>query len=146
VGSDVTGFTVGDRVCVMPNYRLGDYGVYGEQALVPASSLIAAPPGLTAAQSAAVWMQYFTAWAVIEAGKADVGDAVLIPAASSSVGIAAIQIANWTGAVPIALTRTSAKAETLRSLGARHVIATTETDMAQEVQRLCRDLGQRDGR
>ncbi len=136
VGPGVSGFAAGDRVCVLPNFRLGDYGVYGEQAIVPASSLIATPPGLSPEQAAAVWMQYFTAWAIVEAGKAGVGDAVLIPAASSSVGLAAIQIANWVGATPIALTRSSAKADALRAQGARHVIATTEVDLAAEVKRI----------
>jgi NADPH:quinone reductase-like Zn-dependent oxidoreductase len=136
VGPGVSGFSAGDPVCVLPNFRLGDYGVYGEQAIVPASSLVATPPGLSPAQAAAVWMQYFTAWAIVEAGKAGVGDAVLIPAASSSVGVAAIQIANWVGATPIALTRTSAKADALRAQGARHVVATTEVDLAKEVMRI----------
>jgi hypothetical protein len=52
---------------------------------------------------------------------------VLIPAASSSVGLAAIQIANYAGATTIALTRTSAKKRQLLDAGAAHVIATAET-------------------
>lgn len=136
LGPDVAGVAPGDRVCVLPNFRLGDYCVYGEQALVPARSLIAAPPGLTPAEAASVWMQYFTAWAVLEAGRAQLGDHVLITAASSSVGLAAIQLANWTGAVPIALTRSSAKAAALRAQGAQHVIATGESDVAAEVLRI----------
>ena len=135
-GPDVTGLSVGDRVCVLPNYRLGDYGVYGEQAIVPARSVIAAPPGLNPAEAASVWMQYFTAWAILEAGKAGLGDHVMIPAASSSVGLAAIQLANWTGAVPIALTRSSAKAAALTAQGAKHVVATGETDLATEVMKI----------
>jgi NADPH:quinone reductase-like Zn-dependent oxidoreductase len=68
---------------------------------------------------------------------------VLIPAASSSVGLAAIQIANWAGAVPVALTRTSAKAAALTAQGAKHVIATGETDLAAEVMRLTGGKGAR---
>jgi len=135
-GPDVTGLAAGDRVCVLPNYRLGDYGVYGEQAIVPARSVVAAPPGLSPAEAASVWMQYFTAWAILEAGKAGLGDHVLIPAASSSVGLAAIQLANWTGAVPIALTRSSAKAAALTAQGAKHVVATGETDLAAAVMKI----------
>ena len=135
-GPDVTGLAPGDRVCVLPNYRLGDYGVYGEQAIVPARSVVAAPPGLSPAEAASVWMQYFTAWAILEAGKAGLGDHVLIPAASSSVGLAAIQLANWTGAVPIALTRSSAKAAALTAQGAKHVVATGETDLAAAVMKI----------
>ena len=135
-GPDVTGLAPGDRVCVLPNYRLGDYGVYGEQAIVPARSVVAAPPGLSPAEAASVWMQYFTAWAILEPGKAGLGDHVLIPAASSSVGLAAIQLANWAGAVPIALTRSSAKAVALTAQGAKHVVATGETDLAAAVMKI----------
>ncbi len=51
-----------------------------------------------------------------EAGLAK-GDFVLLPAASSSIGLAAIQLANLVGAIPIALTRTDAKAAALREAG-----------------------------
>jgi NADPH:quinone reductase-like Zn-dependent oxidoreductase len=54
------------------------------------------------------------------------GDFVVIPAASSSVGLAAIQLANYAGATPIALTRTSQKRKRLLEAGAVHVIATEE--------------------
>ena len=139
-GPDVTGLAAGDRVCVLPNYRLGDYGVYGEQAIVPARSVIAAPPGLSPAEAASVWMQYFTAWAILEAGKAAIGDHVLIPAASSSVGLAAIQLANWAGAVPIALTRSSAKAAALTAQGVQVSI-----DAARRVAARVRELASNRG-
>ena len=136
LGAGVTGFAVGDRVCVLPNFRMGEYGVYADQAIVPATSLVAPPPGLGPVESASVWMQYFTAFGIVQAGRLELGDFVLIPAASSSVGLAAIQIANWLGAQPIALTRSSAKAEALRAQGARHVVASSECDVAAEVMRI----------
>lgn len=43
LGHGVQGFAVGERVCVLPNYRLGEYGVYAERAIVPARSLLAPP-------------------------------------------------------------------------------------------------------
>jgi NADPH:quinone reductase-like Zn-dependent oxidoreductase len=141
VGKGVTGFVPGDRVCVLPNYMLGEYGVYADRALVPAKSLIAPPPGMSAVEAAAVWMPLFTAFGIVQAGRAGLGDYVLIPAASSSVGLAAIQIANWIGAEPIALTRTSGKAEALRAQGARHVIASSECDVAAEVLRVTAGRG-----
>jgi len=143
LGSGVQGHAVGDRVCVLPSYRLGEYGVYAEKAIVPARSVIAAPPGLTPVQAASIWMQYFTAYAIIEVARVGIGDHVLIPAASSSVGLAAIQLANWAGAVPIALTRHSAKAAALREQGAQHVIATAESDLVGEVMRITAGKGAR---
>ncbi len=143
VGPGVQGIKTGERVCVLPTYRLGEYGVYGEQAIVPARSVLPAPSGLGDTEAAAIWMQYFTAFAVIEVAHAGVGDYVLIPAASSSVGLAAIQLCNWAGAVPIALTRHSTKAAQLKAHGAQHVIATTETDVVGEVMRITGGKGAR---
>jgi NADPH:quinone reductase-like Zn-dependent oxidoreductase len=143
LGPGVQGFAPGERVCVLPNYRLGEYGLYGERAIVPARSLLAPPPGLGVIEAASIWMQYFTALAIIEAGRAAMGDYVLIRAASSSVGIAAIQLANWTGAVPIATTRTSAKTAALKEQGARHVIATDEIDLVAETRRITGGKGAR---
>jgi NADPH:quinone reductase-like Zn-dependent oxidoreductase len=143
LGAGVSGFIVGERVCVMPSLGLGEYGVYAEQAIVPARCALAAPPALSPIEAASVWMQYLTAYAIIEIGRAGIGDHVLIPAASSSVGLAAIQLAHWAGAVPIALTRHSTKAAALRALGAAHVLATTECDLVAEVMRITSDRGAR---
>jgi NADPH:quinone reductase-like Zn-dependent oxidoreductase len=143
LGSDARGFSPGDRVCVMPNFRLGEYGLYGEHAIVPARSLIAPPPGLSVVELASIWMQYFTALAIYEIGHAAVGDAILIRAASSSVGLAAIQLANWAGAVPIAATRTATKTAALIANGAKHVIATEESGLLEEVQRITGGKGVR---
>jgi NADPH:quinone reductase-like Zn-dependent oxidoreductase len=143
LGAQVQGFSLGERVCVMPSFRLGEYGLCGEQAVVPARSLIAPPPGLTVVEAASIWMQYFTALAIYEVAHAGVGDAVLIRAASSSVGLAAIQLANWAGAIPIAATRTSAKTAALKEQGAKHVIVTEESDLVAEVQRITGGKGVR---
>jgi hypothetical protein len=143
VGADVQGVAEGDRVSILPTFRMGEYGVYGEHAIVPARSVLPVPAGLSAIEAAAVWMQYLTAFGIVEAGKARIGDYVLITAASSSVGIAALQIANWIGAEPIALTRHSTKAEALKALGARHVIASTECDVPAEVMRITAGKGAR---
>jgi len=143
LGAGVEGFRVGERVCVLPNFRLGEYGIYGERAIVPARSLLSPPPGLSPVEAASIWMQYFTALAIIEIAHAAIGDYVIVRAASSSVGLAAIQLANWAGAVPIAATRTSAKAPALRQQGAKHVISTDETDLVAEVQRITGGKGAR---
>src|SRR3569623_3124735 len=106
VGDGVTEFSAGDAVSVLPMFQLGTYGVWGEDAIVPARALLPAPPGLSMAEAASIWMQYMPAYAIIEVADVGIGDAVLIRAASSSVGIAAIQLANWAGATSIACTRT----------------------------------------
>jgi NADPH:quinone reductase-like Zn-dependent oxidoreductase len=143
LGAGVTEYAAGDRVCVLPTYRLGEYGVYADAAIVPARNVFAAPPGLTPIQASAIWMAYLTAYAIIEVAKIGIGEHVLIPAASSSVGIAAIQLANWAGAVPIALTRRSTKADALRAQGAKHVVVTEEMDVVAEVMRITGGKGAR---
>ena len=89
-------------------------------------------------------MMFVTAYgALIEDAKVGHGDFVIIPAASSSVGLASIQIANYAGAASIALTRTSAKRKQLLEAGAAHVIATDEVDMLAEVMRITDGKGAR---
>ena len=110
---------------------------------MPARSVLAAPACLTSIEAASIWMQYLTALAIIEIAHATVGDFVIIRAASSSVGLAAIQLANWAGATPIAATRRSTKAEALSAHGAKHVIATEETDLVAEVMKITNGKGAR---
>ena len=78
---------------------------------------------------------------LVAVGALKAGQTVVIPAASSSVGLAAIQIARRLGARPVALTRTSAKADNLGRLGASAVVATTEQDVVAEVKDLTNGNG-----
>ncbi|HET9863117.1 MAG TPA: zinc-dependent alcohol dehydrogenase family protein [Steroidobacteraceae bacterium] len=143
LGAEVRDFKVGDRVCVLPTFRLGEYGVYAEHAIVPARSVMPTPPNLGSAEAAATWMAFLTAMAILEITHATVGDFVIIRAASSSVGLAVIQLANWAGATPIAATRRGDKRQALLDHGARHVIATEETDLVDEVMKITGGRGAR---
>jgi NADPH:quinone reductase-like Zn-dependent oxidoreductase len=108
--------------------------VLGEEAIVDEYSLAETPSNLTPIEGAAIWMQYMTAYgAIILIAKCGKGDAVIIPAASSSVSIAAIQLVKDVGGVAIATTRTSKKKYELLALGADHVIATEEEDLPKKV-------------
>lgn len=65
-------------------------------------------------QSALIWMQYLTAYgALIDIGQLQRGQRLLVTAASSSVGVAAIQIAKHMGAIVIATTRGESKKQFL---------------------------------
>ncbi len=144
LGAGVTGFAVGDAVGTIPAFSMNQYGVYGEVAVVPAHAVAKHPPSLSWIEGAAIWMQYLTAYgALVEFGGLAAGEAVLITAASSSVGLAAIQIARGIGAVPIAATRTGAKRDALLKAGAQHVVATAEQDLVAEVQRITGSKGAR---
>jgi NADPH:quinone reductase-like Zn-dependent oxidoreductase len=144
VGPNVAALNIGDAVSTIPAFSQGKYGVYGDIAVVPAAAVAKHPASLSWEEAASIWMQYLTAYgALIDIAKLVPGDVVLIPAASSSVGIAAIQIANLVGAIPIALTRTEDKREALTRLGAAHVIATGTQDLVAEVKRLTAGKGAR---
>jgi NADPH:quinone reductase-like Zn-dependent oxidoreductase len=137
LGADVTGYAVGDRVALVPAYGAAQYALYGEVSLAPARSLVAIPDHVSFSEAAATWVAYGTAWGgLVAIGALAAGHTVLISAASSSVGVAAIEIANRLRARPIALTRTLAKADALLALGAAAVIATAEQDVVAEVKRL----------
>ncbi|MFI6155022.1 zinc-dependent alcohol dehydrogenase family protein [Kitasatospora sp. NPDC051170] len=134
VGEGVTGFAPGDRVDVVPAFSQTDYGTYGTHVLVPASAVVHHLAGLTPAEGAAVWMPYLTAYgALAEDGHLRPGDFVLITAAASGVGLAAIRTARRLGAVPIATTRTAAKRQRLLDAGAAHVVVTGEEDLVASV-------------
>jgi NADPH:quinone reductase-like Zn-dependent oxidoreductase len=144
VGKDVTDFAAGDEVNVIPSFSMNDYATYGEVIIVPASAVVKQPNSLSFTEAASVWMMFVTAYgALIEDAKVTKGDFVLIPGASSSVGLAAIQLANYAGATSVALTRTSEKRQQLIEAGAAHVIATEEVDLVEEVMRITDGKGAR---
>lgn len=136
-GSGVEDFKIDDKVATLPGFDLSRYGVYAEHAIVPAEHAVHQPEGLSTTQAAALWMAYLTAYGgLMEAGGLRADDWVVISAASSSVGLAAIQIALQAGARPIATTLTSAKREALLELGAYAVIATQEESLGERLQQL----------
>jgi NADPH:quinone reductase-like Zn-dependent oxidoreductase len=144
VGPGVDPTLIGRTVSTVPSFDIGVYGVYGEVAVVPVHAIATYPDKLSYEEGTSIWMQYLTAYgALINQGHLTKGDFVLISAASSSVGIAAIEIANAEGAVGIAATRTSRKKAQLRDLGAKHVIATTEEDLAARVNEITANAGAR---
>jgi NADPH:quinone reductase len=138
IGEDVTGFAIGDKVSTIPAFSMNRYSVYGEQAIVPATATVKHPDNLSWEQATAIWMQYLTAYgALIDAAQLVTGDAVIITAASSSVGLAAMrQYRSLTLRISIAATRTRAKREALLGHGAQYVITTDDQDLAEEVKRI----------
>lgn len=145
IGAEVEGIAVGDRVATVPSFSMNRYGMYGDQVIAPASAVVVHPDGIGFETAAAAWMQYLTAWGAlhhIAALRAD--DVVLIPAASSSVGLAAIQICRAAGARPVALTRSDAKRAALSAAAPGiDVIVTGEQDLVAETMRLTDGKGAR---
>jgi NADPH:quinone reductase-like Zn-dependent oxidoreductase len=144
VGPDVDKSWLGKKVSTVPGFLMTQYGVYGEVAIVPASALAVYPEKLSPEEGTSIWMQYLTAYgALITHAQITKGDFVIITAASSSVGIAAIEIVKAEGAISIATTRTSRKKAALAEVGANHVIATQDEDFLAQVRKITGDKGAR---
>ncbi|MGA7080250.1 MAG: zinc-dependent alcohol dehydrogenase family protein [Terriglobales bacterium] len=144
VGQGVDKSWLGKHVATVPAFSMNNYGVLGEEAISPVAALGEYPAKLSPTEGAAIWMQYLTAYgALIEFGKLKKGDFVLITAASSSVGIAAIEIARAEGAIVIATTRTGSKRKEILNIGANHVIATQEENLAERVKEITGGKGVR---
>ena len=141
VGPGVTGLEPGDRVSSIPSFSLRDYGTYGEVALLPVHAVAKYPENLSPVEGASIWMQYLTAYGLIEFGKMQQGNNVLITAAASSVGLAAIQLANAVGAIPIATTRNKAKEASLKDVGAKFVVNTKTEGWIQKVREITSGKG-----
>lgn len=144
VGPNVDKSWIGKQASTIPAFSLNDYGMVGEEVLAPVDALAEYPAKLSPVEGAAIWMQYVTAYgALIAIAGLRKGDFVVISAASSSVGIAAIEIAKAEGAVSIATTRKSAKKAELTALGADHVIAAEEEDFVACVKEITGGKGAR---
>ncbi|MCM3885307.1 zinc-dependent alcohol dehydrogenase family protein [Frankia sp. R82] len=131
IGTGVEGLAPGDPVLVTAVPQMDLNGTCAEYTVVPASTVLPRPADLDATSAAALWVAYSTAYgALVEKSGMRPGDQILITAASSSVGLAAIQIARQIGAVPLAVTRHSAKKEALLAAGAAAAFATDQDDVA----------------
>ncbi len=134
LGAEVSGWQVGDRV-VATFEALGRErdGAYAEYTTLPAAQLHRMPAGLSYVAAASVGLAFTTAWTMLMTnGQLGANERVVIHAASSGVGTAALQIALWRGAQVIAISEPS-KAARLQALGATLVIDRRAPDLAAAV-------------
>jgi len=129
IGPGVTGFEVGDKVCTLPWMNEG-YGVNGAFAIVPADFVARYPDNLSVEEACSVWVAYMTAYfALFDISNIKAGDYVLITAASSSSGLAAMEICKMVGAKTIGTSRTHNNDAFLLEVGFDHVIAQIDYEM-----------------
>jgi NADPH:quinone reductase-like Zn-dependent oxidoreductase len=137
VGSSVTRFAVGDEV-----YGVAP-GSFAEYAVAREDKLARKPVNLSFAQAAAIPVSAGTALqALVDAGRVQAGQSVLVVGASGGVGTYAVQLAKAFGAEVTGVSST-AKVDLVRSLGADHVIDYTREDFADGTRRydLILDIG-----
>lgn len=142
IGKNVYDFKIGDRVSTIPAFSMGKYGVYAEHAVVPQNVVAKIPIYFNFQQGTSIWMQYITAYgALINIGELKKGQYILITAASSSVGIAAMHISQHLGITVIATTRGKKKKTLLLDQGADHVIQTDSEDLIALVNEITNNKG-----
>ena len=141
VGADVTGIEVGERYCTLP-YFYYNQGTSADSAVVDARYITKAPKGLSAVESTSVWMQYMTAYfPIVELSKAGPEKTFLIPAATSTAGSAAVEIAKLYGATVIGTTRFEYNTEYLKKLGVDHVFVADSGNLADLIQDVTKGKG-----
>jgi len=117
-------------------------GGYAELVKVPAQNLVSIPDDIDFVQAAAFPLTFLTAWhMLITRAQLKRGEDVLVLAAGSGVGQAAVQIAFLHGARVFATAGSDEKLERARALGAYEVINHHTQDLAQEVLRLTNRRG-----
>ena len=129
VGKNVTHLRPGDEV-----FGWGT-GAFAEYAVARADQFVAKPVNLTFEQAAAVGVSATTALQLLrDQGNVKPGQKVLINGASGGVGTFAVQIAKSLGAEVTAVVST-ANMDTVRSIGADHVIDYTQEDFTEGAAR-----------
>jgi NADPH:quinone reductase-like Zn-dependent oxidoreductase len=158
VGGAVTGLTRGQRVIIFPGFSCGTcefclrgertvclrYGYlgaardggYAELVKAPAANIVSLPEAISFEAGAAVPLAMVTSWhALIAQAQLRPGQTVLVQAAGSGVGSAAIQIARLVGARVMTTVGSDDKLEFARSLGAEHVVNYRTQDFVEEAKR-----------
>jgi NADPH:quinone reductase-like Zn-dependent oxidoreductase len=153
IGAEVERFAVGDRVVVDPSLigvpagsKLaggGDIhgelfiigatvdGGYAELCLAPESHVHHVPPSISLDHAATFPTCYLTVWhALFEVGELEAGETVMIHAAGSGTGVAAIQLAKHRGATVIATAGTDEKCQHALAIGCDFVCNNRTTDVA----------------
>ncbi len=130
VGSGVSGFSQGDRVLSFTRF-----GGYSDTVVVDSAWAHKVPESVSLEAAAAVPVNYATAWTMlVRLGALREGETVLVHSAGGGVGIAALQICRWRGAIAIG-TASAGKHARLKELGYAHCIDYRKQDFAREVKR-----------
>ena len=135
LGSGVTGFSVGERVCTC----LPPLGAYSQERTYPADKLIKVPKGLPLndVQLAGLILKGMTAQYLLHrTHKVRPGDFVLIHAAAGGMGHILCPWARHLGATVIGTVSTDAKAEIARNLGCHHVINYSTEDFVAATRKI----------
>ena len=141
LGPDVEGIALGERMCTLP-YFYGNRGASAESVIIDSRYVAKAPEGLSAIESASIWMQYMTAYfPLVELSNVGPGANVLATAATGTAGSAALEIGRIQGATMIGTTRYEYNREYLESVGADHVCVTGDGKLGEQLKEITGGVG-----
>jgi NADPH2:quinone reductase len=139
VGSDVTGFKVGDRVAYASPAPLD---AYSEERLLDAKWLVRIPPTIAAKTAAAMLLKGLTCWFLLKRSYAvRRGDWVLLYAAAGGVGLIAAQWAKRLGGRVIGIVSTEEKRKLALAHGCEHVLLADRENIVARVRELTDGAG-----
>ncbi len=152
VGKDVKDLNIGTRVVIDPTVKsvggppkvigVNLYGGFAEYVKVPAANVVPMPDDLSYDDASTLPICYVTAWyGLFERGGLKRGETVLVHAAGSGTGSAAVQVAKVSGAFVIATAGTDEKLEKAKELGADETINYTKSDFYEEVRKKTNNRG-----
>tara|TARA_B100000683_G_scaffold262765_1_gene290313 strand:- start:76 stop:1068 length:993 start_codon:yes stop_codon:yes gene_type:complete len=130
VGENVHDFSPGDRVLAM-----AEQGGYAEFAPIHRNNCYRLPDGLSFSDAASMAPVYDTAWfSLVERGRFEAGEAVLVLGASGGVGLAAIQLVNALSGTALAGIANPGKADLVRDAGAAHIVDLAAGDLRNSLR------------
>lgn len=133
-----SGFAVGDRV----SFNMWAGGAAAEEAVVSAKQCSRLPASLSFEQGAGFHVGYVTAYhGLVQRGRLQRGETVLITGAAGGMGVAALQIAKLLGATVIAAASDDKKLAVLRTLGADHVVNIRTENLRDRVMEITQGRG-----
>ena len=132
VADGVTGVAVGDRVIAKMRY-----GAYADEVVVTREQLTPLPQNFDEAEGATFLAAHGTAYhALVDRGKLQPGDVLLVHGAGGGTGLAAVEIGKLLGATVIAAASSEAKLAVARARGADHLILYQREPFRDAVKRI----------
>jgi len=140
VGADVSSVHIGDRVNLAAPKNQSQQGYFADYNIVPETHLLPVPTSLSDMEAVTCWIPFLTLYKTfVESGVVNEGRWIILPAASSSVSLAANQLAQYLGAKTIGLTRTRDKLLQLKQHGYDEIIISQEEDIEARIKDITGD-------
>lgn len=122
--------------------QTGD-GTWAEYAVTQATLCIPLIKEVTLEQGAALVVNPLTAWALIDIAKAGQHKAFVQNASAGALGRMIFRLGEKMGLTAINIVRRPAQVDLLKSIGAKHILNSSEPDFDAQLKALCRELDAR---